>query len=365
MKFATRRDRLRRLIRQAGLEALLVSSRTNVSYLTGFTGEASCLLLGLNGELFLSDARFTEQIAEECPGLAVLIRRPPTLMHALIDKGLRRLSIGSVGFESIHMTVGEWKQLAETNARISWVPTQGLVEQLRMIKDRQEVAAIRRAIDLAERGLAGVLQRWSDPFTETDVVRELEYEIRKCGGDGCSFAPIVAAGERSALPHAPPTARRISRDRFVLFDWGARQGGYVSDLTRVYHIGKISPKFERIYRIVLTAQQRAINAIRPGVAADAVDAAARRVIEAAGYGKQFGHGLGHGIGLDVHESPRLAARQSTKLRAGMVVTVEPGIYLPGWGGVRIEDDVLVTRDGCEVLSRVTKDLCDCILPGDA
>ncbi len=354
---------MRRLVKRAGLEAILISRPTNVSYLTGFTGEASCLLLSLSGELLLSDARFTDQISDECPGLPVLIRRPPTLMHALINKGLRRLSVRSaVGFEAVHLTVAELKQLAETNARVDWLPSQGLVEQLRMIKDREEIAAIRRAISQAERAFSAVLGRWSDEFTETDVVRELEYEIRLCGGCGCSFSPIVAAGQRAALPHAPPTSRRISREKFVLVDWGAREGNYVSDLTRVLHIGKISPKFDRIYRIVLTAQQRAINTIRPGVAAEVVDAAARRVIEAAGFGRQFGHGLGHGIGLDVHESPRLAARQSTMLQAGMVVTIEPGIYLPGWGGVRIEDDVLVTRDGCEVLSSVTKDLRDCVLP---
>jgi Xaa-Pro aminopeptidase len=216
------------------------------------------------------------------------------------------------------------------------------------------VGELRRAIWIAERAF-GVLRASLRPErTEKEVADELENQTRLYGGKGCSFPPIVAVGPRAALPHARPTAAKIGDDGFVLVDWGADAGPYKSDLTRVLVTGKISPKLERIYRVVLTAQERAIEAIRPGRTCHEVDHVARGVIAKAGFAKQFGHGLGHGIGLDIHEAPRLAAKVGLKLEPGMVVTVEPGIYLPGWGGVRIEDDVLVTNDGAEVLTSVAK-----------
>ena len=190
---------------------------------------------------------------------------------------------------------------------------------------------------------------------------ELENQTRLYGGKGCSFPPIIAVGARAALPHARPTDQKIGADDFVLVDWGADAGPYKSDLTRVLVTGKIPPKLERIYRVVLSAQEQAIAAIRPGRTCDEIDQVARGLIAKAGFGKNFGHGLGHGIGLDIHEAPRLAARQSLKLEAGMVVTVEPGIYLPGWGGVRIEDDILVTKGGCEVLTTVPKQWEDALV----
>ncbi len=192
--------------------------------------------------------------------------------------------------------------------------------------------------------------------TEREVAANIEHEIRRFGGRGCSFEPIVAVGARAALPHAPPTERQMREADFVLIDWGAREGLYVSDLTRVFVTGRISPKLERVYEVVLKAQLRAIETLRPGVRMADVDRAARSVIEQAGFGERFGHGLGHGIGLAVHEAPRLVDQNQQELKPGMVITVEPGIYLPGWGGVRIEDDVLITRDGHEVLSSLPKSL---------
>jgi Xaa-Pro aminopeptidase len=197
-------------------------------------------------------------------------------------------------------------------------------------------------------------------MTESDVATELEYRARQFGAKGLSFPAIVAVGARSALPHARPTTLPLSSADFVLIDWGASSGLYVSDLTRVLVTAKISPKLRKVYGVVLTAQLAAIDAIRPGVTCEAVDHVARKIISKSGLG-EFGHGLGHGIGLEIHEAPRLTVGQKTKLRPGMIVTVEPGIYLPGWGGVRIEDDILVTRTGCEVLTGVTKNLDDCVL----
>jgi Xaa-Pro aminopeptidase len=260
------------------------------------------------------------------------------------------------------MTLGEYEALHERLKSVNLVSTKGLVEQLREIKDKHEVGETRAAIQQAEQAFAVIRASLRHQRTEREVAHEIENQIRLFGGIGCSFPPIVAVGPRSALPHARPTSQRIGECDFTLFDWGARSaGGYMSDLTRVLVTGKISPKLERIYGLVLKAQLSAIAAIRPGATMKDVDAVARNLIAKAGHEKQFGHGLGHGLGLAIHEGPRLAKNEDRELKAGMIVTVEPGIYVPGWGGVRIEDDVLVTRDGHEVLTSVRKELADCLV----
>ena len=236
-----------------------------------------------------------------------------------------------------------------------------MVESLREVKDREEVAQIRAAIDLAERAFAVVRAGLRPDHTEKEIAHGLEHQIRLFGGTGCSFTPIVGVGPRGALPHARLSNHRVEESDFVLIDWGARGELYVSDLTRVLVTGRISPKLERVYGVVLKAQEAAIAAIRPGAVLKDIDATARKVIEDAGLGRYFTHGLGHGIGLEIHEGPRFAPNQERELKAGMVVTVEPGVYLPQWGGIRIEDDILVTRTGCEVLSRAAKELGDCVL----
>ena len=237
------------------------------------------------------------------------------------------------------------------------ISTGDRVEALRAVKDEIEIAAIREAIDYAERAFTMLRAGLVAGETEKQVADHLEALLRDVRGHGSSFPPIVAVGRRAALPHARPTAEaRVGDDDFVLVDWGATGRPYKSDLTRVLVTGKVTPEFEKVYRTVLTAQERAIAAIRPGVKAQDVDAEARSVIEQAGFGRFFDHGLGHGIGMDIHEAPRLRKESPTILEPGMVVTVEPGIYLPEWGGVRIEDDVLVTPDGCEVLSDLPKTL---------
>lgn len=358
---SVRRKKLRKLLRKSSASAMLVTHPINVTYLTGFTGEASYLLVTSDDEVLLSDARFTAQIAEECAEIETEIRSTPATMMDIVEKAMRQAKVRSIAIESDHVTLALLAELQTALPRVEFISSSGLVEQLRMIKDRGEIATIGKAVRLAEKAIGAVLGTMQREQTECDTVREIEYQIRRFGGSGCSFPPIVGVGPRAALPHAPPTARAIDQDAFVLIDWGARQGHYVSDLTRVFVTGKISPKLERVYGLVLKAQRQAIQAIKPGVTAEAVDAVARRTIAAAGHGKHFGHGLGHGIGLEVHEAPRLAANQPLQLKAGMVVTVEPGVYLPGWGGVRIEDDVLVTRDGHEVLSTITKELDECVL----
>ena len=356
-----RRAKLRRLIKKDRLSAILVTNETNVTYLTGFTGDSSYLLLTPENQIILSDHRYGTQLQEECPGIDVELRGPGMTIAELTRKIVKKTKLGAVAIEAASVSVGQFDALTNLLDKVELVKTNGLVERLRQIKDKEEVAAIRVAIDLAEKAFAVVRASLRSELTEREVAHELERQIRLFGGDCCSFTPIVGVGDRAALPHYRPGHRRIGESDFVLIDWGARAQLYVSDLTRVLVTGRISPKLERIYGVVLKAQQAAIARIRPGARMEDIDAVARNVIAKAGHGKHFGHSLGHGIGLQVHEAPRLAEKQEEQLKAGMVVTVEPGIYLPNWGGVRIEDDVLVTKSGHEVLSSVPKELADCIV----
>ncbi len=360
-RFSARRNRLRRAFRSSGVDALLVTNFTNVTYLTGFTGDDSYLLLLDKNDVIISDPRYTTQLEEECPELEASIRPPGVGMVERVAQLCKSGRVTKLGIEAGSMTVGLRDEIAAAQPRCELVPTTDLVETLRIKKDREEIAALRHAIWIAERVFGVLRASLRAERTEKEVADELENQTRLYGGKSCSFPPIVAVGPRAALPHAVPTDARIGDDGFVLVDWGADAAQYKSDLTRVLVTGKISPKLERIYRVVLSAQEKAIAAIRPGRTCHEVDEVARSVIAKAGYAKQFGHGLGHGLGLDIHEAPRLAAKVNLKLEPGMVVTVEPGIYLPGWGGVRIEDDVLVTKDGCEVLTSVPKQWEDAIV----
>ncbi len=354
--YQTRRDRLRRLVRAAGADALLVTNVTNVGYLTGFTGDDSYLLIGRGHTGILSDPRYTTQLQEECPGIDLAIRSPEVPQSEWVARCVKSAGIGRLGVEAQSITVALCGLLERQLPDCVMVSTTGLVEELRMVKDRREITSIRDAIRLAERAFDVIRAALRPDQTEQEVAADLEYQLRRFGAEGCSFPSIVAVGPRAALPHATPTRKRIGDGDFVLVDWGARGDRYVSDLTRIVVTGKISPKLRRVYGVVLKAQLAAIRAIKPGATCGQVDRAARSIIEKAGFGAAFGHGLGHGIGLEVHEAPGLRRRAKAVLKPGMVVTVEPGIYLPGWGGVRIEDDVLVTRSGHEVLTSVAKPL---------
>ena len=332
INYQQRRDRLRKKFRKAGIDSLLVTNYTNVTYLTGFTGDDSYLLVRADGDLLISDSRFAVQLKEECPDLDVKIRpRTEGIVQASV-KAIGSTKALTLGVESTAMTVIVFQRLERGLPKATIAPVTGLVESLREIKDKYEIQSIRRAVRQAERAIQSVTAGLVPGQTELEVAADIEHTIRRFGGRKCSFPPIVAVGPRAALPHATPTERTIGESDFVLIDWGARETQYVSDLTRIFVTGKISPKLERIYGIVLEAQQRAIRKIKPGVSMGDVDFAARSFIDQAGFGKQFGHGLGHGIGLDVHEAPRIVDKQKHLLKAGMVITIEPGIYLPGWGG---------------------------------
>lgn len=356
-----RRAKLRRLLRRQKIDALLVTSFTNVTYLTGFTGDDSYLLVTGDDAVLVTDPRYTTQLEEECPGLELLVREPgqsmlPATAGVVLGAGVERL-----GFEQDSMTVAVRDRLAGEASGIALEGQSSLVESLRAIKDREEIEAIRHAAEIARRSFNALKALWTPLATENDLARELEYQARRFGGKCLSFPPIVAAGPRAALPHASPTDAVVGDHPFTLVDWGVFAPLYASDLTRMIFHTKPSKRMEKIYQTVYRAHQAGIEAIRPGVTCHSIDKKARDIIAKAGFGKHFGHGLGHGLGLEVHEAPRLGRQQEAELRPGMVVTVEPGIYLPGFGGARLEDDVLVTKTGYEVLSNVPLSIEDSLI----
>ncbi len=354
---AHRRDALRATLRAQQAGAFLVLSETNVSYLTGFTGDASALLLTDARALVVTDGRYGEQLRQECPDLEVHVRPLGQPLIVGVAEVASKLGVTTLAFESIQLTVANHETLREKAPTVALKGIKGWVEALRIIKDEHEVAAIREAVAVAERAFERLRTQIRPGATEKELADDLEFQLRRCGATSSSFPPIVAVGRNAALPHARPSAAtRIGDDDFVLIDWGASCRPYKSDLTRLVVTGKVTPKFESVYRSVLAAQERAIAAIRPGRMARAIDAEARSALRDAGFGDFFTHSLGHGIGMDIHEAPFLGREPDVELRPGMVLTVEPGVYLPDWGGVRIEDDVLVTPDGVEILTGVPKDL---------
>lgn len=338
------------------LDALLVSKLTNIRYLCGFTGSTGYLLVGKNGSWFVTDGRYRIQAASEVVGAEVVV---PGMVEetgpALLDAA-RALGAARVGFESEHLTVASAERLRGWVEGLEVAGTEGVVERLRRVKEPRELELMREAARIADEGFEYVLNVIEAGRTEREIALDLEFFLRRSGADETSFDPIVAAAERSALPHAHPTDRRVERGRWVLFDLGCRVEGYCSDMTRTVAVGEPDDRHREIYELVLNAQEAGLGALEPGVTGADADRAAREVIEKAGYGESFGHGLGHGVGLEVHEAPVLRRTSADVLEPGNVVTVEPGVYIDGWGGVRIEDLVVVTESGSEVLSKASKDL---------
>jgi Xaa-Pro aminopeptidase len=336
MDFELRRGRVRKLLDTAGAEALLITNFANVTYLTGFTGDDSYLLVARDKEILITDPRYTTQLEAECPGLELHVRQPGGSMPAAAVKTIKGSNVARLAIEGDSMCVSLLERLAKDLPKVAIQSISGLVESLREVKDKQEIAELRQAIAVAERAFAAIRPTLRPADTERQIANDLDWQMRDLGAKGSSFETIVAVGARAALPHARPTDIAVGENELILIDWGAHGRLYRSDLTRVLTTARISPKLKRVYGVVLQAQSAAIAAIRPGVKGSEVDAVARNVIKDAGFGRRFGHSLGHGIGLDIHEGPRLAKTNPKPLKAGMVVTVEPGIYVPGWGGIRIE-----------------------------
>lgn len=343
---------------ERGCDALIVTGLVNVRWLTGFTGSNAMALVGTpqadGARLFATDFRYLTVSAVQVPDDWDRIIHQD-LAEALVDRlgpGVRRL-----GFDDAQMSVRDHRRLAELCGQdIELVPAGGLVEDLRARKDRHELEHIAAAALLADAALTEVLERGIVGHTEIEVALDLEVAMRRLGAEGISFPPIVAAGAHGALPHAEPRDVPIPADTLVVIDWGAQLNGYASDCTRTFATGQLSDHDAGIYALVLEAQEAALAAVRAGRLGREVDAVARDIITAAGHGDHFGHGLGHGVGLEVHEGPRLSRLGETALAPSMVVTVEPGVYVPGVAGVRIEDLVVVTDDGPQVLSSLPKTL---------
>lgn len=362
INFARRRRNFRKQFKAAGAQSALVTNELNVRYLTGFTGDSSFLWLNGKHELLLSDSRYSLQISRECPDLETVIRDSKIDIWQLAVNTLSRMDAQNMALETHHLTKQNYDRLVSGLAKITPVPTNGLVENLRSIKDAQELATIRKAIGIAERSFDVIRAQLTGDQTELQIAHNLEHQIRAFGGTRCAFDPIVGVGKNGALPHGQPSPNsRVSDAPFLLMDWGAQYQGYASDLTRILVTARISPKLRKIYNLVLKAQLSAIGKIRNGARLVDVDRAARKTIEDGGFGKKFGHGLGHGFGLQIHENPFLTPTATGELKTGMVITIEPGIYLPSWGGIRIEDDVLVTEDGFEVLTSTPKELDQCVV----
>jgi Xaa-Pro aminopeptidase len=351
-----RADRVADALGEREADVLLVTDLINVRWLTGFTGSNAAAVVGREGSRrFVTDFRYLTQSAEEVD--PAWEREIAVDLLAGVVKGLPGSGELRVAFDDAHMSVKDHGRLAGMlRAGIELVPAGGAIETLRAVKDADELEAIRAAARLADDALTEVLARGLVGRTEREVALDLEFTMRRMGAQAASFPPIVAAGEHGALPHATPREVPIPAGTLVVVDWGAQLDGYASDCTRTYATGDIDPRDGQVYALVLEAQEAALAAVRPGPKGREVDAVARSIIDAAGHAEHFGHGLGHGVGLDVHEGPRLSKQGETALAAGMVVTVEPGVYVPGAVGVRIEDLVIVTDDGAEVVSSLPKEM---------
>lgn len=339
---------------------LLVTDLTNIRYLTGFTGSSAILLVTPSDTLIISDGRYTQQIQQQCPEIesAISSMKQTLVEFAAIQMNKRCPDEVHFEYESLWLKqFNQFQQLYQGNL----VKSGPWIESLRAIKDSSEIDLIRESVRINQIVFQSVTAAITPQSTEREIAAEIEYQGRRLGADGCSFEPIVAVGANSALAHYRPGDFSIGEGDFALIDWGLSYKGYSSDLTRMVVKSKIPAQLTEIYEVALAAQKAAIEQIKPGVDGKAVDATARDLIADAGFGAQFSHSLGHGIGLNVHEGPRLSPSFEGKLQAGMVVTVEPGIYLPDFGGVRIEDDVLVTAQGSEVISNLPKELQQCIV----
>ena len=347
---------------------MLVTNPVNVRYLSGFTGGDSFLLLYRSSgktvcPVIISDPRFTIQITEEAPGYEAVIRPPGQEMSEAILKCLGTKSRGKMAVEAETLAIAARDRIATKLPNWELVPTCAIVEELRQIKCADEIKLIRHAIDVAYQAFVAVREidfpqsPCPSSWSEIGIRNQLEHWMRLRGAEEKSFPSIIAAGPRAALPHAVPTKQTLENQSHLLFDWGAVVDGYMSDLTRVLILSP-TKKLRAIYETVLKAQTEAIKAIKPGKTGEEIDAVARGIIKDAGFGKYFQHGLGHSLGLEIHENPRFRIGSKAVIKPGMVMTVEPGIYIKDWGGVRIEDDILVTKTGCDVLSKHVPKLFD-------
>lgn len=354
----SRLERFRTLPEVREAEGALILDPINVGYLSGFTGSTAALLITPEAAVLVTDSRYAVQAARECPGWSLVVTPSGTTYADTIAAEATRLGVRSLALEADYVTLAQFDRLRAKLPEVELKPCSGLVIPLRRVKDPEELARIRQACDLADRAFARLLEMLRPGVSEREIAIELDHWLRKAGSEKEAFDTIVASGWRSALPHGVASDKLLEPGDLVTVDFGARVHGYHSDLTRTVVLGQATERQREVYHVVLEAQRAALAAIRAGVDGREIDAVARNLIRERGFGDYFGHGLGHGLGRSVHDHPALSQHQEVILEADMVITVEPGIYIEGWGGVRIEDDVRVTADGCEVLTHAPKELIE-------
>ena len=357
LPFKNRLHGVAKQLANAKLDALLVTHPADWYYLTGFTGESGVLLVERGGVTLITDGRFTTQSRDEARSVR-LVEQQGALMP-FTGQFLRAKPKRRVGFDSARLTVAQFQQLRKAaGSGVTFSPAPGMVASLRTRKDATEIARMRQAAILAGEVLTAAIKLLEPGVTENEIGAEIEYRMRRGGASGPAFESIVAFGDRSAQPHARPTAKRLRKNELVVLDLGAILAHYCSDITRTVYVGRAPDRVKQWYGAVLEAQTAAIASVRAGVACGDVDAAARQVLARHKLDRYFTHSTGHGLGLEVHEDPRLARGQQARLEPGFVVTIEPGVYVPGVGGIRIEDDVAVHSEGTEVLTRIPRDLIE-------
>ncbi len=348
---------LRKKIKSENLDGLVVNHLDHIRYLTGFSGSAGLLIVMQKAAYFFTDSRYTIQAARQVKGAKIHTVQSEPISSLNGFKWLQHKNL-KLGIDSEHLSVAKQNALQKKVPGALLTESESLLADLGWVKDSTEIKNIKKACEIADKAFARILQLVKPGVSERELAAELEYQMLMLGSEKPAFESIVASGYRSAMPHGLASAKRVKKGDFITFDFGATVNGYVSDMTRTVVVGKASSRQKRIYSIVLRAQMAGVKKIRAGIAAKQVDKACRDIIVKAGYGKKFGHGTGHGIGYYVHVGPRLSPKSDDSLAVNQVITVEPGIYISGWGGVRIEDDVVVTRNGGKVLNKTLKNLLE-------
>jgi Xaa-Pro aminopeptidase len=349
-------DRLRAAMKDAGVGALLVSDPVSVAWLTGFSGSFARVVIDDRSGVFVTDSRYALQAREQVTGLPVESFGSPTNGEDFLAAQIRKLGIQRLGFEAGTTTYAQWK-LWEEKLATQLVPAPDLFGKLRMVKSEDEIERVRKACHIADAAFAHIQRMIQPGVAEYDLALDLEFFIRRQGAD-VAFPSIVVSGERSARPHGTPSEKKLESGDFVTFDFGARVDGYNSDMTRTIVVGRATDRHKKVYEAVLDAQIESLHAMRPGALARDIDKLSREILAQSDLAQYFGHGLGHGLGSIVHDSGRMNASSDDILAAGQIWTVEPGVYIPGFGGVRIEDDVVITADGIEILTHSPKELLE-------
>ncbi|MFW5986234.1 MAG: M24 family metallopeptidase [Halanaerobiales bacterium] len=356
------RDRIKLLtdkILEKNLDAIFLGKTANVQYMSGFTGTESFILFTPAKKYFITDSRYTEQAEKECTGYQVVRwGKNSSPLTDTLDEVVREAGLERIGFEKDHVTYEMYQKLNDNVDGVHWIPVKGMVEDLRYIKDENEIEKIRRAAGYADRAFTGILEIIRPGLSEKELALELEYLLRKAGADDAGFKTILVSGVNTSLPHGIPSDKKVEAGDFITMDFGGLCSGYRSDMTRTIVVGKADDKQKEYYQILKEAQEMGLKYIKAGTKAAEADTYAREQLQKYEVADKFGHGLGHGVGLEIHEEPYMKKSSKKVLEAGCVVTVEPGIYFPGWGGIRIEDTVVIREDGIEILTGSDKELIE-------